>query len=66
MASALSAMRRPFSRMGVRDRLLLAVLVTVAVALVSMTVAFNLVLVSTPHLRRRHAALQAGPGREPA
>jgi signal transduction histidine kinase len=30
--------------MGVRDRLLLAVLLTVAVALVSMTVAFNIVL----------------------
>jgi two-component system, OmpR family, sensor kinase len=39
--------RRPFSRMGVKDRLLLAVLVTVAVALVSMTFVFNLVLVST-------------------
>lgn len=39
-----SGMRRWFSRMGVRDRLLLAVLATVAVALVTMTVAFNLVL----------------------
>jgi signal transduction histidine kinase len=35
---------RIVSRMGVRDRLLLAVLATVAVALVSMTVAFNIVL----------------------
>jgi hypothetical protein len=35
---------RWFSRMGVRDRLLLAVLTTVAVALITMTVAFNLVL----------------------
>jgi signal transduction histidine kinase len=33
-----------FSRMGVRARLLLAVLATVAVALVAMTVAFNLLL----------------------
>jgi two-component system OmpR family sensor kinase len=39
--------RRPFSRMGVRDRLLLAVLATVAVALVTMTVAFNLVLATS-------------------
>jgi len=37
-------MRRLFARMGVRDRLLLAVLVTVGVALVAMTVAFNLLL----------------------
>lgn len=37
-------MRRLFSRMGVRDRLLLAVLGTVAVALVTTTVVFNLVL----------------------
>ncbi|MFH0915015.1 MAG: ATP-binding protein [bacterium] len=37
-------MRRWFSRMGVRDRLLLAVLATVAVALITMTVVFNLVL----------------------
>jgi two-component system, OmpR family, sensor kinase len=37
-------MRRWFSRMGVRARLLLAVLVTVALALVIMTVAFNLLL----------------------
>ena len=37
-------MKRWFARMGVRDRLLLAVLVTVAVALVVMTVAFNLIL----------------------
>ncbi len=47
MGSALRAIRRPFARIGVKDRLLLAVLVTVAVALISMTVAFNLVLVST-------------------
>jgi signal transduction histidine kinase len=33
--------------LGVKDRLLLAVLLTVAVALISMTFAFNLVLVST-------------------
>lgn len=37
-------MRRWFARMGVRDRLLLAVLVTVGVALVVMTVAFNMLL----------------------
>jgi two-component system OmpR family sensor kinase len=37
-------MRRWFSRIGVRDRLLLAVLVTVGVALIAMTVAFNLLL----------------------
>jgi len=37
-------MRRWFSRIGVRDRLLLAVLVTVGVALVTMTVVFNFVL----------------------
>jgi len=47
IASALSAIRRPFARMGVKDRLLLAVLVTVAVALISMMVAFNLVLASS-------------------
>ena len=40
-------MRRPFYRMGVKDRLLLAVLATVAIALIAMTFAFNLVLVST-------------------
>jgi len=40
-------MRRWFSRMGVRDRLLLAVLATVAVALITMTVAFNLVLATS-------------------
>ena len=39
MASTPSAIRRPFARMGVKDRLLLAVLVTVAVALITMTVA---------------------------
>jgi two-component system, OmpR family, sensor kinase len=44
LASTLRAVRRPFVRMGVKDRLLLAVLVTVAVALVAMTVGFNLVL----------------------
>ena len=37
-------MRRPFSRMGVRARLLLVVLGTVAVALIAMTVAFNYLL----------------------
>jgi len=37
-------MRRLFSRMGIRDRLLLAVVGTVAVALAVMTVAFNLLL----------------------
>jgi len=40
-------MKRWFARMGVRDRLLLAVLVTVAAALVSMTVVFNFVLVTS-------------------
>ena len=39
-------MRRWFSRMGVRDRLLLAVLATTGIALVTMTVVFNLVLSS--------------------
>jgi signal transduction histidine kinase len=47
MGTVLRGMRRPFIRMGVRDRLLLAVLVTVAVALVTMTFVFNLVLTST-------------------
>jgi signal transduction histidine kinase len=47
ISSALGAIRRPFVRMGVKDRLLLAVLVTVAVAMVSMTVGFNLVLQSS-------------------
>jgi signal transduction histidine kinase len=47
MASALRAVRRPVARMGIKDRLLLAVLVTVAVALISMTVGFNLVLQSS-------------------
>ncbi len=37
-------MRRPFSRMGVRARLLLVVLGTVAVGLIVMTVAFNYLL----------------------
>lgn len=37
-------MKRWWSRMGVRDRLLLAVVATVAVALIVMTVAFNLLL----------------------
>lgn len=37
-------MKRWFARMGVRDRLLLAVLLTVGVALVVMTVAFNVLL----------------------
>jgi signal transduction histidine kinase len=37
-------MKRWFSRMGVRDRLLLAVVGTVGVALIAMTVAFNLFL----------------------
>ncbi|GEM_PF-383170 len=36
--------KRWFARMGVRDRLLLAVLATVAVALIVMTVAFNYLL----------------------
>ncbi len=36
--------RRLFSRLGVRARLLLAILGTVAVALVTMTVAFNILL----------------------
>lgn len=39
-------MRRWFSRMGVRDRLLLAVLLTTGIALVTMTVGFNMVLSS--------------------
>ncbi len=37
-------MRRPFSRLGVRDRLLLAVVGTVGLALVTMMVGFNLIL----------------------
>ena len=37
-------MKRWFARMGVRDRLLLAVLATVAVARIAMTVLFNLLL----------------------
>jgi signal transduction histidine kinase len=37
-------MRRWFSRIGVRARLLLAVLATVAVALITMTVGFNVLL----------------------
>lgn len=37
-------MRRPFARMGVRDRLLLAVLGTVGLALVVMMVGFNIIL----------------------
>jgi two-component system, OmpR family, sensor kinase len=37
-------MRRWFSRIGVRDRLLLAVLSTTGIALITMTVVFNLVL----------------------
>ncbi len=40
-------MRRWFSRMGVRDRLLFAVLTTVAVALVTMTVVFNFLLATS-------------------
>ncbi len=47
MGTVLRTIRRPFARMGVRDRLLLAVLATVAVALVTMTVVFNLVLTTT-------------------
>lgn len=47
MGSILRAIRRPFARMGVKDRLLLAVLATVAIALIAMTFGFNLVLVST-------------------
>ena len=39
-------MTRWFSRMGVRERLLLAVLATTGIALVTMTVVFNLVLSS--------------------
>jgi two-component system, OmpR family, sensor kinase len=38
------AIRRRFSRIGIRGRLLLAVLATVAIALVTMTVVFNVVL----------------------
>ncbi len=37
-------MRRWFSKIGVRDRLLLAVLATVGIALITMTVVFNFVL----------------------
>jgi signal transduction histidine kinase len=47
IASAVRAQRRVFGRIGVKNRLLLAVLATVVVALVVMTVGFNLVLVST-------------------
>jgi two-component system OmpR family sensor kinase len=39
-----AAVRRWLSRMGIRARLLLAVLATVAIALIVMTVAFNLIL----------------------
>ncbi len=47
IVAALGAVRRPLSRIGVKDRLLLAVMVTVAVALIAMTVGFNLVLASS-------------------
>lgn len=47
MGFVLRTIGRPFTRMGVKDRLLLAVLVTVAAALIAMTFAFNLVLVGT-------------------
>lgn len=40
-------MRRPLGRMGVRDRLLLAVLGTVGAALVVMMVGFNIILASS-------------------
>jgi len=40
-------MKRWFARMGVRDRMLLAVVGTTAVALVTMTVVFNLVLTTS-------------------
>lgn len=39
-------MRRWFARMGVRDRLLLAVLLTTGIALITMTIGFSLVLSS--------------------
>lgn len=42
----MSGVGRWFSRMGVRHRLLLAVLATTGIALVTMTVVFNLVLAS--------------------
>ena len=41
-----NSMKRWFARMGVRDRLMLAVLLTTGLALVSMTVAFNFILSS--------------------
>jgi two-component system OmpR family sensor kinase len=47
LASAASAVAQPFGRMGIKARLLLAVLVTVGVALIAMTVGFNLVLASS-------------------
>jgi signal transduction histidine kinase len=47
MASVWRAIRRPFRRIGVKDRLLLAVLATVAIALVTMTFGFNTVLIGT-------------------
>jgi signal transduction histidine kinase len=47
IAAAVGAQKRAFGRMGVKDRLLLAVLLTVGVALVAMTVGFNLVLESS-------------------
>jgi signal transduction histidine kinase len=47
VVSAVGAQRRVFGRMGVKDRLLLAVLLTVGVALIAMTVGFNLVLESS-------------------
>ena len=52
--------------MGVRDRLLLAVLATVAVALVAMTVAFNLVLASSLTSDADQRLQTTGVGREPA
>ena len=58
-------MRRLFSRMGVRDRLLLAVLGTVAVALVTMTVAFNLLLDASLTSDVDERLQTDGPGREP-
>jgi two-component system, OmpR family, sensor kinase len=47
VTSAFKAIGRPFGRMGVKDRLLLAVLLTVAVALIAMTVGYNVVLESS-------------------
>jgi two-component system, OmpR family, sensor kinase len=47
MASPLRVLRRPFARFGIRDRLLAAIIVTLAVALACMTFGFSTVLLGT-------------------